>query len=292
MSKKGHERPDIDFDEALTRGHVTYNSEVGEWWIERSNDPAHIEAYRNIAYHLRDSLKITPRRIVDYACGGGNLLVWLYEAFPKAELIAIDGSSAMLDVAQQRLAAIDPDYTGRVEFWESDLPNFELPKFDADLVIFCFPNICPNPGDQPYYDDNGGRHRADVKAARWLSVAREKDPEDETCFMDPSDMFVSLMDHKVVSRNLRKLIHDKGQCARVEYANAEWEELSDLVQWRLRFEQGSLGRKIDGVKPKQIFKVKSSTYFESEVILDVYHQTGDEGDMEGGFHVNLLKAVD
>ena len=100
----------------------------------------------------------------------------------------------------------------------------------------------------------------------------------------------TLIDAKVISRNLRGLVHTDGWCARVEYSNAEWDELTDLVQMRMKFEQGALGKKIDGKRPKKIFSHKFSDYYPSDVIEDVYHQTGDETDAEGGYFVTLLKA--
>jgi SAM-dependent methyltransferase len=285
------DRPDIDFDTELQHGPRTYDLRVGDWWLDQSDDEAHRLAYHNIAEHIRARLPKPPQTIVDYACGAGSLLLNLCERFPEAKVIGIDGSAKMIEKANERLAAVRPEWADRVEFWESDLPNFQLPDFQADLVVFCFPNICPKPDDQPYYDEHGGLHRADRRAARWLSKAREKNPDHETCKAKPSALFTALMDCKVVTRNLRGLIHDRGFCARVEYATGKWRELSRLVRMRQAFEQGFLDEEVDGKKPEALFKLKKTDYFPSEVIKDVYHQTGDEGDREGGFQINMLKAL-
>ncbi|MFP4380491.1 MAG: class I SAM-dependent methyltransferase [Candidatus Sumerlaeia bacterium] len=292
MSKKKDKikRPDLDFEVELQHGGRTYDRGVGDWWLEQSNDLAHQKAYRHIAEYIRAQIPKTPNRIIDYACGAGNLLVHLCDVFPDSEIIGIDGSNKMIDTANERLAAINPDWTDRVEFWESDLPNFELPDFQADLLIFCFPNICPDEDDQDYYDEHGAEHKSDKKVAKWLSKAREEDPDEETCFDKPSVVFTGLMDCKVVSRNIHQLLRPKGWCARIEYANSEWDELTKLVRMRQAFEQGFLGKKVNGRRPEKIFKKKSSRYFPSEVISDVYHQTGDESDLEGGYQINILKA--
>lgn len=283
---------EIDFDAELQRGHRSYDHSVGDWWIEQSSNEAHDEAYLLIAKHIRERLPIEPKLIIDYACGPGSLILALLELFPEARVIGIDGSSKMLDRAAERVEALGEEMANRVEFWESDLPNFELPAFEADLCVFCFPNICPNPDDQPYYDENGAKSKRDVAVAKYLSKAREEDPELETVTGDSKDLFNSLIDAKVVSRNLRHLVNDEGWCARVEYANAGWDELTDLVQMRMRFEQGALGKKLAGKRPKKIFTREFTDYYPSEVIEDVYHQTGDETDAEGGYFVTLLKACE
>lgn len=281
----------IDFDTELRRGAGSYDHQVGKWWLERCCDEAHRKAYRNIARHIKKNLKKTPQRIIDYACGSGDLLVELYRAFPEAEFIAIDGSEEMIEAANARLTALDPEAPERVEFWHSGLPNFELPRFNADLLVFCFPNICCDEDDQPYYDANGAQSKRDRRNARFLANAREKDPDEETCHDDPETLEESLIDAKVVSRNLRQLVHNKGHVARIEYANAPVKELTKLVRQRLWFEQGCLDKGLDGKPPLQLFKRKTCDYFPSEVILDVYHQTGDEGDKEGGYLISLLRAV-
>ena len=44
-----------------------------------------------------------PKLIVDLGCGPGNSTLLLHSRFPKAEILGVDNSSNMLDVAQLRV---------------------------------------------------------------------------------------------------------------------------------------------------------------------------------------------
>lgn len=286
------ERTNIDFDTALTRGKDTYTGEVGDWWLNQCADAAHQRAYRTIAMRLRGQFpRREPKTIIEYACGPGLLLARLARTFPKSRLIGIDGSSQMLDAASARLRRMGRSVAERVELVETHLPNFNLPKWEADAIVFAFPNICPHPDDQPYYDRHGSRHRLDRPVAKLLGEAREEDPEMETVFDDPETVMTQLLDCKVVSRNLRGLVRRGGICVRVTYANASREYLSDLVNLRLDFEAGCMETEFRGRRPEAIFRHVDTTYHRSRVILDVYHQTGDEDNLRGGFLVSVLRAI-
>ena len=290
MTKK-KSKSGIDFEKELTGGHKTYNKKVGKWWLKLSSDKKHARAYRAIANHLKENVPGDPRLIIDYACGSGRLLARLVRRFPKAKVIGIDGSRLMLDAAEERVEELGKRAAGRVELIESPLPNFELDCKDADLVVFCFANICPEADEQDYYDEHGATRRADVTTARRLARARESNPDWETVTSSTEDLYNAMMDGKVVSRNLRALLRKGGYCARVEYANAKRKELTELVRMRMDFEAGALGKPFEGKKAEQIFRLRKSTYIGSRVIEAVYHHTGDDADRVGGFLVNLLRAI-
>jgi SAM-dependent methyltransferase len=285
------DRVEIDFDKELTKGAVTYNKQVGQWWKQRSDDSVHDLAYRHIARKVRELVPGNPKAVLDYGCGSGNLLGRLCRQFPTSQIIGIDGSSLMLDIAREKIRRVSTKTLDRVTLIESSLPNFELAEeHKADVVIFCFPNICPAPDETPYYDKHGGKNKIDRKVCKMLSVAREEDPDMETVTENPEDMFTFMMDRKVVTRNLRSFLKKGGSLIRVEYANCRRHELTDLVTARCEFEEASL-KQFGGLQPDRLFKLVSSTYRRSSVIMDVYHQTGDEGDAKGGYHVNLFKAL-
>lgn len=281
----------IDFDSELNIGKETYNHTLGEWWHSRSSDRSHDYAYRRIADHIASLGEGLPKRIIDYCCGAGNILSRLYKRLPDAQLIGIDGSSLLLDRARRRMQRLDKDWAQRVSFIETELPDFSLPSGQADLVVLVFPNIVPDPTDDSRYDDNGYRHRKDSKVAKYLSKAREPDPEEETVSESPETLYDSLMTDKVISRNLRGLLKKGGICVRATYANASREEFTELVQQRLAFEEGCLDHRVNGRKAKQLFTLEDSAYFRSKIIEDVFLQTGDESDKEGGYQLTTLVGI-
>ncbi len=283
--------PPIDFESELQRGRKSYNEKVGRWWYRQSENNPHKKAYKKIARCAEEFAPKKPGVIIDYACGGGQLLTRLYKRFPKSEIIGIDGSSWMLEIVEKRLQKIGGNFDKRVLLVESFLPNFELDLPRADILVFAFPNIAVRAKDQPYYDENGFEHPGDQKVARFLAEAREEDPDEETVFDEPDELWDSLLTCKVISRNLRGLLKKGGICIRAEYSNARRDELSRLVEMRQAFEEGSLGKIGQGFKAEKIFKLLDSRYYRSKVIEDVYHQTRDELDSVGGYFINILKAV-
>ena len=78
---------------------------------------------------------------------------------------------------------------------------------------------------------------------------------------------------------------------RVEYATMQRHELSPLELSNVLFEEGSLDSAVDGKKPRQWFRLEASAYFRSRVLEDVYEQTGDERDRDGGYLITVLRAI-
>ena len=273
----------VDFDKEFEKGPKTYDQHVGKWWNKRAQDEAHKAAYENIAKFAKRNIKHA-KIIVDFACGGGEILTEVQKQFSKSQLLGIDGSEKFLESAKRRVNS------PHAHFVQSFLPNFSLPKGEADIVFFTFPNIVPDPDEQPYYDEHGYEDVKDNKVADYLANVLEDDPDEETVADEPEGLKDTLLSNKVVSRNIRSLLKKGGYFIRVEYANAPRDELTDLVEARTAFEEGSL-EVIKNKKPVQLFKKVKSQFFKSEVILDVYHQTQDETDKEGGYFVTLLQAI-
>jgi len=269
----------INFDDELDKGQESYNQVVGKWWLSQADDRSHKIAYKKIAQEIRLFCKHEPETILDFACGGGQLLAEVAKLFPKSKFIGVDGSHKMLEKAKERL----PQAT----FIETYLPDFKL-KEKADLVIFCFPNIAPGEDCEDFYNEHGYQHPDDAKVAKYLSEA--KDPEEEETD-DPEELYDDILTDKVISRNLRQLCKDGGMCVRVTYSNAKRADLSKLGQLRTDFEEGCLALPVDGVKAEQLFSFEESIYKTSKVILDVYHQTEDEDDKTGGYFVSFLRAI-
>ncbi len=296
----------IDFDKALLKGRKCYDQEVGAWWDAQSTNAAHQKAYKNVCEHMAKELKGHSKAspfILDYACGNGYLLSLLAQRLPKARIVALDGSSKMLGLAQARLeklgieagwvsSARSFDSKGpRVRLVQCQLPNFKLPKGKADAAIFLFPNITFSSNDQDEYDRNGYKNRKDVAVCTVLARLREMDPEDETGVNVPQEQFDSLMTDRVIARNIRQALRKGGTWVKVDYANAAREELSELTQWRTLFSEGALEKPIKELTSERFFSYQGNTFYRSSVILDVFEQTGDPSDKTGGYFISAFKAI-
>ena len=278
----------IDFDRELGRGIATYNEKVGLWWRRRAENPAHANAYRKIADFIEASYTTPPRRILDYACGAGNLLARLHRRFPAAKLLGLDGSSLLLDRARDRFLRRGNRAAAQITLIQTFLPNFDLPSALADLVVFAFPNMAPV--STKITGSSATRMSPDdLAVARHL--ARRRCPENNSDQEDPRTISTALLRDRLISMNIRKLLRPGGICVRVEYGNVRREEFPELELLRMEFEEGSLDHKVGGKIAEQWFRVLASRYCRSGVIEDVYHQSKDERDRKGGFFITVLRAV-
>jgi SAM-dependent methyltransferase len=278
---------DISFDHELSRGVVTYNERVGHWWHRQAVNHSHRYAYRNIANFIRASIPGAPEHIVDYACGGGNLLARLHGLFPESRLTGLDGSNLLLQKAQRRLARHDRDFSRRVTLVETALPNFDLPGNSADLVVFAFPNLVPTLGRDDTRDNERLLGRTDTAVGRALAeqIGREDGCEDEI-----DEIYSTLLRDRLASKNMRHLLKASGYCVRVEYANVRRDDLPPAEVLLTGYEEGSFDLEIGGKQAMQWFRVAASAYFRSGVMEDVYHQSEDESDREGGYFITILKC--
>ncbi|MBP1622671.1 MAG: Methyltransferase domain [Acidobacteria bacterium] len=267
----------------------SYDGDVGRWWLNHSLDAAHRRAYRNITNFIRDSFVRDPRLIVDYACGPGTLLALLSLRFRNSRLLGLDGSSYLLDLARRQFSLLPKRCAERITLIETELPNLSLLRGKADLVIFCFPNMVAfGGGNFP-----GKRVRlseGDRRVAKSLSVADDPDGEGISSFDSAANQRV-LEQGRCVSLNLRRLLVPGGICVRVEYATMQRHELSPCELSHVSFEEGSLDSSVYGRTPRLWFRLLASAYFRSKVLEDVYEQTGDERDKDGGYLITVLRAV-
>jgi SAM-dependent methyltransferase len=266
----------------------SYNGPVGDWWLKRSADRAHQRAYGNIANFIRKSIPRDPGLILDYACGAGNLLSLLCRYFPHSRLAGLDGSSLLLDLAEKRLSRLPPNCTRRISLTETSLPGRISLRERADLVVYCFPNMVPSRTEEKVRGPGFSLGKQDQKIARSLARAREAGVDD---FPKPQTIRRTLEYGRSVSKNLRNLLVQGGTCVRAEYATTNRHEWSPLELLHVSFEEGSLDTAIDGIKIRPWFRVLASAYFRSRVLEDVFEQTEDERDTNGGYLITILRAL-
>lgn len=272
----------IDFTEKLAEGFGAYNAKVGQWWVDQTRNAAHAAAYRNIASHVVRCAKQDSGLIIDYGCGTGLLLKRLVDVLPAWRFLGIDGSKLMLRDAEVRAR---PKRNGRpvsVEFRRAQLPDFSVSTPKANIIVYTFPNIVTVPGERRQFEK---LFRKDRALAGLLAMKHGGEGEDVETLYDA--LFMS----RVVSRNLRLLLRKGGLCVRVDYSQGARRELKRFDQLSTRFEEGSASANLSGLTPHKFFKLLSSHYYPSAVILDVYEQTKDKEFLEGGYLVSVLQAI-
>jgi len=119
--------------------------------MERILEPELMDdAEQALAYHNADFSASHGRRIeifretfpgrtlhgpvLDLGCGSGDITFRFLRAFPDCMIVGVDGSRAMLDLAQ-RTADADPDLRRRVTFVEGFIPGAAIPRRDYEAVM-------------------------------------------------------------------------------------------------------------------------------------------------------------
>ena len=275
--------PEIDFTQTLASGLGAYNTNVGQWWVDKTGSAAHAAAYLNIANHVAQCAQGEDGLVIDYGCGTGLLMKRLIELLPAWTVLGIDGSEVMLRGAETWACATRKGRAASVEFRLATLPDFSVSTPKADIVVFTFPNIVSVASERRQFEEIFPHDR---DLARLLAMKQEKDEGDAF-----DALYDSLFMSRVVSRNLRALLRKGGLCVRVDYSQGARHELGRFDQLSTLFEEGSQSERQSRLKPQKFFTLLSSQYYQSEVILDVYEHTKDKDFLEGGYIVSLLQAI-
>ena len=131
----------IDFTKTLASGLGAYNTNVGQWWVNKTRNAAHAAAYRNITNHVVQCAQRESGLIIDYGCGTGLLMKRLVDLLPAWKFLGIDGSKVMLGDAETWAGPKRKGRSASVEFRLAKLPDFSVSTQKADVIVFTFPNI-------------------------------------------------------------------------------------------------------------------------------------------------------
>jgi hypothetical protein len=293
----------IDFEKEFVKGSSSYEGLLAEWWVKKSRDASHRRAYRNISESIRRILAAeqcgTPEVMIDYACGNGAVLKNLVDHFPSSTIVALDGSSRLLSHAYHSLerAGIKSELSMRqnafqkgetsVKLVQAALPDFSIMREVADVVIFVFPNLSISNKDRLPLLRRFHKQRWTMKTARMLAKLQEI----ESGISAGIEVEEAMLDARAISLNIHRLLKKGGYWFQIDYANAPREEWDRTDQWISLFEESAWDVVIEKHRIKKHFSLKGSWFFKSSVMLDVYEQSGDPDDREGGYVISLFQSI-
>ena len=108
--------PELMEEAAQVKAYATADFSAG--------DGAVVERLAALASAAGINLHTTPGALlVDLGCGPGNISLRLLERFTTAHVVGIDGSTAMLQVAEQRRGSLSPAAAARLSFQQQTLPS-------------------------------------------------------------------------------------------------------------------------------------------------------------------------
>jgi ubiquinone/menaquinone biosynthesis C-methylase UbiE len=104
-----------------------------EFASEYANRFMNIDAYIDSIEHFCSSLNIDSPKILELACGPGNVTRYLRQRFPNSKIIAIDLAPNMIEIAKE--------YLNDVDFKLMDVRDISKfnETFDLIMCSFCLP---------------------------------------------------------------------------------------------------------------------------------------------------------
>lgn len=95
--------------------------------------------WRNRALRMADKmLPSSPVKILDVACGTGDVAFRLHEIYPDAEITGLDLSEGMLDVARVKLSKMDAAAKSKISFVKGDSLAMPYPDGTFDLLTVAY----------------------------------------------------------------------------------------------------------------------------------------------------------
>ncbi|MDE5849226.1 MAG: bifunctional demethylmenaquinone methyltransferase/2-methoxy-6-polyprenyl-1,4-benzoquinol methylase UbiE [Muribaculaceae bacterium] len=79
-----------------------------------------------------------PERVLDVACGTGDVSFRLHELFPKAHITGLDLSPGMLSIAEKKLAIMDEETRKHINFIEGDSLKMPFADDTFDMVTVAY----------------------------------------------------------------------------------------------------------------------------------------------------------
>ena len=79
-----------------------------------------------------------PRKVLDVACGTGDVSFRLHELFPDAEVTGLDLSPGMLAIARRKLAAMPAEAREKISFMEGDSLRMPFADDTFDMVTVAY----------------------------------------------------------------------------------------------------------------------------------------------------------
>lgn len=256
------------------------------WWVQRALDPAHDRAYKRIA-RMGQKHKPEPKLIIDYACGAALLIRKLIKTFSSAQIVGLDESVLGLDGGRQLLREmhLKQSDADRISLHRAVLPkdNPQLPK--ADLLFFSFP------------DFRGGSSR------NMVSSLRKTYPEDwaatqtlhkalKKAGLSPAAA-AEIFYKRMATRHYASLVKRGGNVVRVEYAQCSRNNCEDATLAEMDWIDGiSRPPKESDIKQRRLFNILESRFYkDAAVMADVFQQTNNEADREGGYLITAFKKL-
>ena len=79
-----------------------------------------------------------PKKVLDVACGTGDVSFRLHELFLKADVTGLDLSAGMLKIAERKLSGMDEEAHKHITFIEGDSLKMPFPDETFDLVTVAY----------------------------------------------------------------------------------------------------------------------------------------------------------
>ncbi len=204
----------------------TYNisvkrfDEFADEYAERFNC---IDAYISSIHSFCDLIQVNKPKILELACGPGNVTRYIKERFPDSEYIAIDLAEKMIDIAKEQVRDVDFRIMDMRE-----IATFET-RFNSILCSFGLPFLSKNDTYKLISDYSALLERDGVVYISTMEGDEFKAGFESTSFTGDSKVFFNYHQQKDIEAALLENGFYINEIKRQDYIEPDGSILIDLI---------------------------------------------------------------
>jgi trans-aconitate methyltransferase len=182
-----------------------------------------IDSYLSAINKFCDLVRVDKPKILELACGPGNITKYLKQMFPDSKYIAIDLAAKMIDIAREQVSDVD--------FRIMDMKNISTFNIRFDLIMCSFglPFLSKNDAAELIADcssllNKGGAVYISTMEGNELQAGFES-----TSFSGDSKVYFNYHIQKDIENSLRANSFDIHEIIRQDYHEPDGTILVDMI---------------------------------------------------------------
>jgi ubiquinone/menaquinone biosynthesis C-methylase UbiE len=155
-----------------------------------------IDSYRSHYEKFCDLIDINHPKILELACGPGNVTRFLKQRFKNAEIIAIDLAPRMIEIAKQTVSGVDFKIMD-----VRDIKTFDV-QFDSIMCSFCLPFLSKSDTDKLISDCSEKMNKNGILYISTMEGDESKAGFESTSFSGDAKVYFNYHKHQDIEKSL------------------------------------------------------------------------------------------
>jgi len=198
-------------------------SKFNEFANEYASRFMSVDSYQESLDLFCNLSKNSSPRILELACGPGNITKYLKKKFPKSEILAIDLAPKMIEIAKQTVENVD--------FRVMDVRDISTLDGNLDMVMcsFCFPFLSLPDATKLVADCAGKLNNGGLIYISTMEGTQDEAGFETTSFSGNSEVYFNYFEqHQLEEMLIASKFHIES-IKRQEYAEADGTLSTDMI---------------------------------------------------------------